>query len=180
MRAGRKRNNKPTKAIPPKVVEPGIDRTAYWKGVDVRERTIDNKLVNLVSRETAIEVTLRGLPSERAKRLTRTAEEFARLWELCRRYYLDAPPISPKVSSPSIAGHSHEGELTDGVISFGRQCHLRYQDAINALAGIPPTPEGRALIMALLAICVENKMPTELGKNRGIEALDTLTNHWRL
>lgn len=208
-RAGRKRINKVT-AVPlvAQTEEPELDASAFWKGVEIRERQIDGRLVSLVSRQTTIEAVLSsGVSREDEKRFARTAEELVKLWGLCRRYYLDAPPIEPQTggfrpireakNSQRVGAIQREAQgkpqlikaeearrpaqdsIDEGsVANFGQHCHSRYRDAVKAVVGDPPTSEGRSRISALLSICVENKMPTELGKTRALEALKLLSRHW--
>lgn len=102
-------------------------------------------------------------------------EEFAKLWELCRKYWSDAPPIEPKTQNflPSLG---HDPEVTDEKeISFGVECHKRYQSAIRCLAA---EPEGRNLIKAVLSICVENKTPTSSGRDNCVRGLRLLVQHF--
>jgi hypothetical protein len=128
--------------------------TSEWKDVAFRDRVIDGKSVTLIGRKTALEALVAGLDPAEAKRLMLAAEEFEKLWHLCRRHYLDAPSINPKISSPD-RGHGHEGELSQGVVDFGRKCHERYQGAIKALMESADHPH--AVIKAILAFVVENK-----------------------
>lgn len=115
---------------------------------------------------------LEQLNLSRSQRLA--GEEFARLCERCRRYSWDSPSIEPKVSSPMGGGHSHDSELSDEIIDLGKRVHRKYLAAIRAMR----TRAMRGATPAVVAICVENKMPTCEQRRPLRSGLDALANLW--
>ena len=108
-------------------------------------------------------------------------EELAKLHRLCRIYYMDAPPMGPKVSNPN-AGHGGGGSHdSDDHVNLGVEVHRRYQNAIRSIVdtahdmGIPQNP----ILRAVLAVCVENKEATALEAKACRIALRALAQHFK-
>jgi hypothetical protein len=163
-RLGRKRKENVARyecgKIKHEIMEIQVDNgTSEWKEVAFRERVIDGKAVTLIGRQTALEALVAGIDPLEAKRLTLAAEEFDKLWHLCRRHYFDAPSINPKISSPN-RGHGHEGELSSNAVEFGKKCHERYQEAIKELMAHVNGYDPHTVIKATLAFVIENKEGT--------------------
>jgi hypothetical protein len=159
------------------IMEIQVDNgTSEWKDVAFRERVIDGKAVTLIGRQTALEALVAGIDTVKAKRLTLAADEFEKLWHLCRRHYLDAPSINAKVSSLNRGRQGHEGELSQKVVDFGVACHDRYQKAIVHLMDSVKDYNPHAVIKSVLAFSIENKQGTngELVRH----GLDKLADFW--
>jgi hypothetical protein len=180
-RPGRKRDSKRDRftggrITPPihRVVTDG--RTAYMTDLVI---TVEDKKTTATARRLSVleAIGISGGSLEAGK-------ELERLWHLCRKYATDAPSINAKVSSPHRGGHSHEGELSEGVIGFGVKVHDKYQAGIKAMKWDryalkePNEQYGRAVIEAVVAACVENKPLTESGKALCKQGLVVLAKEW--
>jgi hypothetical protein len=178
-RPGRKRKQGVERAEGGRIIHPivGPDRrTAYMTNLVVTVE--DKKTTATASRLSVLEAMgISGGPLEAGK-------ELERLWHLCRKYNTDAPSINAKVSSPHRGGHSHEGELSEGVTLFGKKVHDKYQAGIKAMAtdryGLkePDDRYGRAVIKAVVGACVENKPLTESGRVLCKQGLVVLAKEW--
>jgi hypothetical protein len=179
-RPGRKRKQGVERAQSGRILHPlpGVDqRTAYAMDGFI-ETPEDQRTVATAIRLTVLEkMGISGSSLEAGK-------EIERLWHLCRKYATDAPSINAKVSSPHRGGHSHEGELSEGVIGFGVKVHDKYQAGIKAMKWDryalkePNEQYGRAVIEAVVAACVENKPLTESGKALCKQGLVVLAKEW--
>jgi hypothetical protein len=179
-RPGRKRKQGVERAQSGRILHPlpGVDqRTAYAMDGFI-ETPEDQRTVATAIRLTVLEkMGISGSSLEAGK-------EIERLWHLCRKYATDAPSINAKVSSPHRGGHSHEGELSEGVIGFGVKVNAKYQDGIRAMAAAsyglkePDDRYGRAVIKAVVGACVENKPLTESGKALCKQGLVVLAKEW--
>jgi hypothetical protein len=103
-------------------------------------------------------------------------QEFAKLRDLCRLYAWDAPKMSAKVSNP-MGGHAHPGEPTAEIISLGEKYHAKY---IQALGAIRRRKGHRHTLSAIVAVCLENKMPTSEQRVPLVAGLDILVELWSL
>jgi hypothetical protein len=129
----------------------------------------DGKLGNKIrfQRQTVLE----QLVLEVSQRMA--GEAFAELRDKCRLYSWDAPPINPKVSSLE-SGHGHaSGDLTEEELAKGKKYHRRYLDALGALQR-----GSRGVGAAIVAVCLENKMPTPDQRPKLREGLSILARHW--
>jgi hypothetical protein len=175
-RPGRKRKQDVERAQSGRILHPlpGVDqRTAYAMDGFI-ETPEDQRTVATAIRLTVLEkMGISGSSLEAGK-------EIERLWHLCRKYATDAPSINAKVSSPHRGGHSHEGELSEGVIGFGVKVHDKYQAGIKAMRALEQDERyGRGqVIEAVVGACVENKPLTESGKALCKQGLVVLAKEW--
>lgn len=121
-------------------------------------------------RETALEVLCLSGPQRLA------GQQFLKLAEMCRRHAWDAPPNTPKVSNFQ-SGHAHPPtEIPPEIIDLGASLHRRYGVAIEAIR----QRGRRGAILAVVAVCLENKMPTAEQRPALKDGLDALVRLWGL
>lgn len=101
-------------------------------------------------------------------------EELAKLKDCCRRYHIGGPSPNPKVSDLN-RGHSHEGELTDRVISLGVKFMDKYAKAVEVLR-----VAGKGVIPIVCKVCFDNKYPEPEDRQRLYRGLNALADHWNL